>query len=535
MSTVPPRETGKQRASRIRLDYYSSAIKTVPPQETGKQRASRIRLDYYKRPNFLERWKNWLAAAALVVPIVWLGTGLLRSDSGRLAYSPGPVAAVHATWENNCTACHTPFTPIAGTTWATSLLGQGHTSDQRCQTCHAGPPHHRNQTPELACAACHHDHRGRDASLVRLADADCTQCHSNLAGHLKEGNPKYENVTSFGANHPEFRVLRDPDPGKLKFNHQLHLSPGMAPPDKGDPQWTLAKIPAPDRERYRQAGQKDDEPVRLDCASCHQVDSGDLKGKSDQASALPVAALLPARSAGAYMLPVTYENHCRACHPLTLPLQSGDQRDAPLVTVPHGLQPADVRTFLWGAAANQKEKQLAELQPERRPLPGKDRSAAAKKARAEVDQKVDKELKELLYERERRRAGKVLFLGKQTCGECHHYEGTDGDAPKKIQPTAVRSVWFDHAVFNHTAHRRVECLACHEQAKNSVDSVDVLLPGIENCRQCHRSESAGHGGARSNCTECHRYHNGDASQQGVGARARDPRERVPLERFLSGK
>src|SRR5947209_6574635 len=110
-----------------------------PPQETGKQRASRIPLDYFKRSNYVERWKLWLTGRALVLAVGWWASGWVSSDQGRMRYSRGPVADVHATWETECTVCHTPFKPIDASpkNWATTFLGQS--TAQRCETCHAAP------------------------------------------------------------------------------------------------------------------------------------------------------------------------------------------------------------------------------------------------------------------------------------------------------------------------------------------------------------------------------------------------------------
>src|SRR5262245_26128652 len=108
----------------------------MPTPETGKERAGRVPLDYYKRPDRLERWKLGLGGAALAVVVVWLAGGLLARDGGRLRWSRGPVADVHATWDATCEACHVPFTPMQGDTWITHRLGIGSVSDDRCRTCH---------------------------------------------------------------------------------------------------------------------------------------------------------------------------------------------------------------------------------------------------------------------------------------------------------------------------------------------------------------------------------------------------------------
>ena len=68
-------------------------------RQTGKQRASRIPLDYFKHPDLLERWKHRLLGLAVILALGWWGLGYLRSDSGNLRYQRGPVASVHAEFQ----------------------------------------------------------------------------------------------------------------------------------------------------------------------------------------------------------------------------------------------------------------------------------------------------------------------------------------------------------------------------------------------------------------------------------------------------
>jgi hypothetical protein len=503
----------------------------MPPPETGRQRAIRIPLDYHKHPTRLDWGRGWWALVIAAV-LALGGVAVAWAMSGSRGTSRGPVAAVHATWDNDCAACHESFLPASDEAWATHLTSVA-AMNQKCEGCHKGPAHHDSATPALACAACHHEHAGRDASLVRMPDSACTQCHADLKAHHTGTESHFDNsVTAFAAHHPEFKVLREKsaDPGRLKFNHKLHMSPGMAT-DKGDPNWTLERIPPQDRERYRQPGQKDDKArVTLTCGSCHRTDSGDFDIKPDQLAGLPVDAVLPVRTAGAYMLPIIYENQCRACHPLTF-----EHRDAGDLAVPHRLQPPQVREFLEGhytAEFLRGNSKLFERFVPTRPLPGqllpKDE---AEQARRQIDRKVDA-------------AEKILSSGKTTCAECHYYEaGQDGAARQRIVPPRVPQVWFEHAKFDHAAHRAVECRDCHarayaDDANASVKETDVLLPGIETCAKCHAPRSGSgtgaRGGARFDCAECHNYHNGRHPLQGLGAEERGARARVGIGEFLSG-
>src|SRR6516162_7402023 len=135
----------------------------MPQQETGKQRAIRIPLDYFRKGDTLGHWKRLFGFAALIAAVAWLVAAYLlpslfpgRFPAADMLYARGPVARVHAAWEEDCQACHVPFTPIKRAT----MLGKWCVSSEQCKTCHKGPPHHEGQTPDLACADCHRDHQG---------------------------------------------------------------------------------------------------------------------------------------------------------------------------------------------------------------------------------------------------------------------------------------------------------------------------------------------------------------------------------------
>lgn len=536
------------------------------PRETGRQRAMRIPMDYFKRANPLERGKLWLAFIAVVGTLAWIGYSLAQGERGNKVFSRGDLASVHSAWNNTCEACHVDFNPITRHTFLSSPAAKA-TADARCESCHLGTVHHKNQSPEstASCGGCHRDHRGVDASLVRLGDADCTICHGNLTNHLvdsKGAQSQFTNVVTNFADkngHPEFKVLRDklPDPGVIKFNHALHMTPGQVIVAGQKSPWTLEKLKASDKDAYDryvsspwQKDKSDQALVALDCRSCHELDSADVRATRESIRRVP-SAVLPNRAEGAYLLPIVYDVHCKACHPL----QFDDK--VPSYVAPHRYQPEEIRTIVgrtYAAEFLQKNPEL--LKAPLRPLPGKSLTPEQEKAKTYIDGKVEL-------------AMKTLFLGKKTCGECHYAEGKTDESqlteiPRKLQvgpseatkkagwfqnESSIPDVWLLHAKFNHASHRAVDCRQCHENAyglmaggqpnpKGSVTHKDVLLPGVENCRECHRpARTEGAltvGGVRHDCTECHRYHHGDSPLQGLGAQALDPKTPMGIKKFLQG-
>jgi hypothetical protein len=490
--------------------------------ETGKQRASRIPLDYFRHASPLDRWRLWLAMIALAATLAWIGWAVVNGRAAQLRYSPGPLAEAHALWDDQCEACHIPFQPIKATNLPLAARGTK-PADERCRNCHLGAPHHAT-TRGLAegCADCHHEHAGRNASLVRLPDVNCVECHANLAEH---GAVKtvYRNVEGFDLNHhPDFRLIREKasDPGHLKFNHQMHMSAGMHVAGKADPNCTLAKLSPLDRGHYRLAGQRDTDRVVLECGSCHRLAPGSGNAWSGGTYA-----------GSGYMQPVTYEAHCRACHPLTVEPARGDQ---PAVEVMHGQNPDVVHRRLTEDYIGRylaDHGSILDAKVERMPLPGRLAPEQAVPVRNVINARV-------------LAAEKTLYQGQQSCALCHELKSTNGaelaealsvEGPPRLDivKTNVPAVWFKSAKFNHIAHQSMQCRDCHagayaDSAAASTQSSDVMIPGIANCMQCHAPRSAQGGGARYDCTQCHRYH-------GRYALTREPGlARLDLESFILG-
>ena len=510
-------------------------------QENLLEQLANVPPTSYRRRDRIAWAQAWLPVLALaVVGLFWLGEWLRH---GAERYAPGPLAHVHATWDNRCAACHATARPLNEHNWASAVFSQSHVADAQCQTCHAGPRHHASERPAdvPGCTSCHREHRGRDADLKRVANERCIHCHRHLASHVMEGAPSsYLDVTSFaGAHHPEFRVLRDrvKDPGRVAFNHHLHLAEGLRERGNTTVPFTLADMPGAFRERYRAGGQSDRGPVRLDCAACHCTDNDRMK--AEDLAGLPKNAVLPPRTAGASMLPIVYEQHCQACHPLTFAAPDGKNPHAEQPKVRHRMQPDEVHAWLRGYFADRALKdQLPFLEQPARPLPGKDPK------RAELAKKIGAALQGQIEAAER-----ILF-GPSTCGKCHTALKIDLGAGQRVEPAAIPAVWLTSARFDHTSHRAVACPTCHAGVEESRTQADVLLPGVQVCQTCHAPAAAATrlpplaqeggggvgGGARHDCTECHRYHGGDEPWHGRGAASRSPPRGAlhDVRRFLMG-
>jgi predicted CXXCH cytochrome family protein len=533
-------------------------------RETGKQKAARIPLDYYRRPDRLQRGKLMLALAGLAAAVGFGAWGMVR-PAGH--YAPGPLAAPHAIWNDRCATCHVEFTPIRGDAWAASPTSASATAE-RCQTCHLAPEHHAMKQPgEVAgCGSCHVDHRGSEASLLRMDDRHCTRCHKALDAHpaapsatvalsTTAGNaaststgatpPESRNsVTRFDLeHHPPFRSALS-DPGKLKFTHRRHLAPGMnlGPGDRF-PARRWNSVLLADRDRYLPKSAVADDLIQLSCADCHQLDTS----ASGPVNATAMSAGGRSRpAAGAYFQPITYEAQCRGCHPLAFDPDANSEEDAAGTTggkvLPHKLTPDQISEYLkmtYEAAYFESQPKLFDQFVPARPLPNRTRPEL-KQARTWVDEKVQRS---------------ATFLNGR-CGECHELAGLPTQAP--VAATNIPQIWLPSSRFDHSAHRAVSCQQCHQapylnpsspagvppassaamvsggEVQSALDNADVLIPKIEVCIQCHAPQTSVGSGARFDCALCHRYHGGDRRLDAAAATSRSVEHGHTLEQFLHG-
>lgn len=435
------------------------------PLRDPKALSDWLELDYYRRPRRLRRvrrtiiWATLLAAVIVVALTIWPGQPAL--------YQAGPLSSAHAMFNDRCELCHTEPFQTARRFWPTE--GSRHSvPDEACIRCHAGPLHNQQQVRLPACASCHQEHRGRN-QLARVASTHCTACHADLQ-RKDGGSCPFGNVTRFDRDHPEFAIWRQPepsDPSRLHFNHQVHLKP--------------EGLPGRDGRR-----------VQLQCAACHRPDAERR-----------------------YMQPVTYDQHCASCHPLSVQLAVAGNTPAASRALAQFRQepaphrpPTEVRATLRDRLARllAESPGLVDAAPETqaRPLPGQADSTE------QVQPTAAGWIEQQLRANER-----ILFDGAGGCAYCHvRAEAGDGSRAGGLpafEPPRLPRRWFSHSRFSHDSHRMLSCLECHP-ASDSQRTADVLMPRIASCQQCHNPRV----GARSDCVDCHCYHDRSLEKGWIG-------------------
>jgi hypothetical protein len=271
-------------------------------------------------------------------------------------------------------------------------------------------------------------------------------------------------ITSFENKHPEFAALRSgkSDPSGVRLNHNLHLQPSLMGPNNTR--------------------------VQMTCDDCHRAASG--RTWPYGTDVLPVArnnADASRRHGKSYMSPPEFAKHCAGCHTLQFDKRFGNEQ------VPHDNTEV-VHAFLlkkFNEYIATNPGAVHEVDPPNRQIPERVRIPRVAHNAAEwVQFRVD-DAEWLLY--------------AKTCKQCHTLTPTAGPLPQ-IAKSNLTARWLAHAEFDHQAHRMMSCTACHARATNSRETTDVLLPGIQTCQQCHRSQGPAKEAAEGRCFECHQYH-----------------------------
>src|SRR5205814_7493189 len=260
-------------------------------QRPAKGPGTRHDLNYFKSMTAYRRWKLIGSLVVILAAVAWLGADTVLKK--QLAYSAGPLSRAHAVFTSQCSTCH-----VSVINGVKAVGFKNNATDDACLSCHEAPAHQANQTFTPACASCHVEHRGTPL-IAHVAEAQCTQCHSDL--QTNGNHTRYAtDITGFNRKHPEFAALRGPDPGGLVFNHMVHMSNYVLGPK----------------------GQR----VKLECADCHRP-AADAVGPAKYGEAqVQEAASSPSQTmkgmllhpnAGRELMAMpTYQNNCIGCHSL---------------------------------------------------------------------------------------------------------------------------------------------------------------------------------------------------------------------------
>ncbi|MBT8445229.1 MAG: FHA domain-containing protein [Gammaproteobacteria bacterium] len=390
-----------------------------------------------------------LPGLSLLQPLTAVTRSTALPDDG--LWLSGPVHSAHSSTAAECEACHVkPFQRVP---------------DGACMECHAASRHVADGAAtvlgEVRCASCHLEHN-EPPELVKRHQGLCADCHRDLPP-----DAQLESAADFLDSHPAFKVNL--------------LRPTAAPDNVTE--WRTEHVllsEARDGDRsnliFNHAVHLDDAGIVtpdgrrvIECVECHEPEAG-----------------------GASMKPISMDEHCSDCHTLSF------DPDDPSRAVPHGDPDTVVQSLveyysarLLGADPDAVEQRV------RRPgraLSRADRDRAAAEARVKA-----LSVAEDLFER-------------RACATCHDVTrgGDAADIPWQVAPVKLTERFFVHANFDHGAHDTevTTCDGCHE-ASASESARDVLIPDIDNCRECHGSGFARRNATAqipSTCIMCHSFH-----------------------------
>jgi len=452
--------------------HFAVEIQTNPNVDSSEfERAFRTEVE---QTWISKRRLSWLAlvvvmAVGFAIPLAGVllrgeksvAPSWLPSDS---LWSTGALIPAHAQAAGDrCNHCHqTLFV---------------HVRDAACSQCHTNIANHvgkehaalANLATPQRCATCHREHTNSPANIIVRADQVCTECHAQADKRF--AGLKMSNVKRFEPEqHPPFsanllvpvrdaasaaitwQTIKTPLAGareqsNLKFSHQQHLD--------GNKVIRLS------------------DGAGLGCNDCHKLNSD-----------------------GKHFAPITMQSSCASCHELTF------DTTAPERQLPHA-KPREAMLMLQEYFARKySDPAAAPKVRERRRLPGHEAEEAVCTG------------SNLECARQMASAEINLQFTKRGCVSCHEVTDTQSaDLYERFQvlPVRLSDDFFPSAHFNHRAHGiqkertgDAACLSCHV-ANKSEQSSDLLLPGITQCLECHRSRASGDQ-IVSQCVSCHGYH-----------------------------
>ena len=526
------------------------------PRKSQKQLTAKYRdnLANYKR---LYTWRRAIAAATILT----IAAGIFafwyyHQRAPDKFFNPGPVSLHHLNITpamvgavpaeelqrrgnvSNCDACHDKslvngdgltgrkFGHIVRDSFAKGISsGRVERIDERCEACHShlskkAHTFHEPNAIQFHCSTCHQEHHG-PGPMKLVASSECASCHGNAATMRTAAKAKvpddwtaqrrhpqsaqrvifdqlsrppegYTKVFSnFWDDHPEFRInvakaadptnVRDPDSfvgpdgvhDILRFNHSRHFQ---------------NDIPA-----------VDEHGTKLTCNSCHEME---IEGR--------------------FMKRISFQAQCQRCHQLQFDLNNPD------LTLPHG-DPTAVLGFLRSVTSHYEDlaRRKGITDPKRIRTFVEDQRRGLRTQYNTDEQLISRVFFEgdpykLRSGMDRPRAAN--FAG---CAYCHEVKPAAVGAPSITKPVLVDR-WmllsdFDHA--KHVAVKGVSCETCHQVARASTKSADILLPTKDSCIKCHSPHAEPGLRTAAECITCHNYHAPAAAQTITASTSDNPRTR----------
>ncbi len=318
---------------------------------------------------------------------------------------------------------------------------------RNCSVCHVAKAAFAKAVTDQACLACHD---GAMHQAQQMFTPACTECHVEHRGAFQLAAVRDQSCTQCHSNlqtkSGSTKVART----VASFANDHPEFAALRSPDGGTIKFGHAiHLKAGLRGRSG--------TVQLKCADCH------------------------AAAASGYMAPVNYEKHCSACHALEF--------DARIREVAPHKKPEIVIEFV-----TQRFTEYIAKHP--------DEVHLADPADPRIRRPPQPPAKDAAEWIARRLSDSETLLWRKSCVECHTLNTAEGRLPS-VPDAAIPTRWMKNAMFDHRAHQMLICSECHASAAKSEKTADVLLPGIETCRGCHRG---GSDAAGSGCSECHLYH-----------------------------
>ncbi len=197
------------------------------------------------------RFRSLLLIVALVGVLGWAGVSLAAKWNS--AYSPGPLSEKHADF--GCESCHSGF---------------ARAQSSSCVACHMdNKPTVAHAEHNVACTACHSEHRGKSFDVARDVASGCQAagCHTTI--HTAEKNIlAKQSAPQPGLAVPMAVALaahfgRGDQPDPMHDKHQSLEASCAACHTGADPSLLEAK---PDQPAVRTQELKD---MRMRCLGCH--------------------------------------------------------------------------------------------------------------------------------------------------------------------------------------------------------------------------------------------------------------------------